>query len=160
MDDGGNGVNSNEQSSDNVMSTAAAPPLVENNIAEQLQGKSPEPVIIDGDSAKYLNSSMLKCKRNAVVVCIGDCVGSIAVAMKGLGIGMKTMIHVEADGVAKHVIRSLHDYSYEGTKRNDEVDHIVGLYESLSEIKENPKQLVQKYGPIGKCNCILCCVGV
>ena len=138
------------QQMENSNSTAAAPPMVENNIAEKLQGKSPEPIIVDGDSAKYLNSSLLKCKRNAAVVCIGDCVGNVAVAMKGLGISMKTLIHVEADRVAKHVIRSLHDYSYGETQNNDEVDHIVGLYESLAEIKENPKQLVQKYGPIGK----------
>ena len=89
-------------------------------------------------------------KRDAVVVSINAGVGNVTVALKQLNLSMKTVIHVEEDRVAQHVYRSNHDFSYGVTDYNDCINHVTGLYESLNDLRDNPEELVLKYGPIGK----------
>ncbi|KAL7528799.1 hypothetical protein ACHAXR_004999, partial [Thalassiosira sp. AJA248-18] len=116
------------------------------NVDEISQGTKPM-AIVDGECDKYV-----KClqgpKRDAVVVCINAGVGSSAVALKHLGVKVAKMIHVEADRVAKHVIRFNHDHHYGEIDSDDKIQHIVGLYESLADIAGNPEKLVRTYGPI------------
>ena len=123
------------------------------NTTEISQSNTPV-TIVDGDCAKYLQclqsrSSMTGRKRDAVVVCINAGVGSAAVALKHLGVKVAKIIHVEADRVAQHVIRSNHDYCYGEIDSDDQIGHIVGLFEN-ADITEDPEKLVRKYGPIGE----------
>ena len=105
---------------------------------------------VDGNNEMFHKCLQTRQKRHAVVVCINAGVGSGAVALKGLGIRVEKMIHVEADRVAQHVIRSIHDYSYGETQDNDEIKHVVGLYETVDDIAEAPEKFVEYNGPIGE----------
>ena len=106
--------------------------------------------IVDGNNEMFHKCLQTKQTRHAVVVCINAGVGSVAVALKGLGIRVEKMIHVEADRVAQHVIRSIHDYSYGVTQDNDEIKHVVGLYETVDDIAEAPEEFIKYNGPIGE----------
>ena len=86
----------------------------------------------------------------AVVLTINTGVGSVAVALKKLGINTKRIIHVEEDPVIQHVIRYHHDTRYRDSILDDGIDHIVGLYDNLDELSLDPKELVRRYGPIGR----------
>ena len=106
--------------------------------------------IVGGNNEMFHKCLQTRQTRHAVVVCINAGVGSVAVALKGLGIRVEKMIHVEADRVAQHVIRSIHDYSYGVTQDNDEIKHVVGLYETVDDIAEAPEEFVKYNGPIGE----------
>jgi len=106
--------------------------------------------IVDGNNEMFHKCLQTRQTRHAVVVCINAGVGSVAVALKGLRIRVEKMIHVEADRVAQHVIRSIHDYSYGVTQDNDEIKHVVGLYETVDDIAEAPEEFVKYNGPIGE----------
>ncbi|KAL7552441.1 hypothetical protein ACHAWF_015678, partial [Thalassiosira exigua] len=92
-------------------------------------------------------------KRDAVVLCVNAGIGSVAVALKCLNIKVATIIHVEADRVAQHVIRSSHDCCYGETKDDDGIVHVVGLYESLEDVAKDPAKMVQKFGVIDMIFC-------
>ena len=112
--------------------------------------------IVGGNNEMFHKCLQTRQTRHAVVVCINAGVGSVAVALKGLGIRVEKMIHVEADRVAQHVIRSIHDYSYGVTQDNDEIKHVVGLYETVDDIAEAPEEFVKYNGPIGELISCLC----
>jgi hypothetical protein len=107
-------------------------------------------IIVNGESEMFHRCLRTKQKRLAVVVCINAVGDSAAIALKGLGIRVEKMIHVEADKVAQHVIRSTHDFSYGETKADDQIKHIVGLYERFDDIAEDPDKFVEYNGPIGE----------
>ena len=107
-------------------------------------------IIVNGKSEMFHRCLQTRQKRHAVVVCINAVGDSAAIALKGLGIRVKKMIHVEADKVAQHVIRSTHDFSYGDTKANDGIEHIVGLYERFDDIAADPDKFVEYNGPIGE----------
>jgi len=103
----------------------------------------------DGNCEKYMQClhSRLTSKRDPVVLCINAGIGSSTVSLKHLGVKMSKIIHVEGDPVAQHVIRSNHDYGYGEIDDEDQIEHVVGLYDS-SNVVEDPKRLVRKHGPI------------
>jgi len=133
------------------------PEAPDENVTQTLQDTN-SVTIVDGDCESFRQclqsrSSMVRRKQDAVVVCINAGVGSTAVSMKGLGIQVGKMIHVESDEVAQHVIRANHDYCYGEIDVDDGIDHIVGLYNSLADLTENTEKLVRKYGPIDMIIC-------
>ena len=119
----------------------------EKNVAETSQGTN-SVSCVDGACEKFHRCTTLKGKLDVVVVCINAGVGSATVALKGLGVKMAKVIHVEADKVAQHVIQGNHDYHYGDTDDDDGIEHIVGLYERLADIQA--KNLVQRHGPISE----------
>ncbi|KAL9188521.1 hypothetical protein ACHAXT_006899 [Thalassiosira profunda] len=109
--------------------------------------------IVDGECEMYRRClenrfSMPRRRRDAVVVCINSGVGAAAKSLKRLGLKASRIIHVGADRVAKHVLRSNHDFAYGELGSDDGIDHIVGLFDTLTDIAEGAEGLVQKYGPI------------
>lgn len=143
----GTEANETNGEGDAIENTTHPEPEHENS-TEMAQGTN-SVTVVDGNSEMFQQSLQTRRKRHAVVVCINAGVGSAAVALKGLGIRCEKMIHVEADRVAQHVIRSSHDFSY-GAEHDDEIKHIVGLYECIDDIAEDPDKFVQYNGPIGK----------
>jgi hypothetical protein len=55
--------------------------------------------------------------------------------------------------VARHVIRSNHDIKYGETETDDGLDHIIGLYDGLADLKIDIEDFVKRFGPIGKLPC-------
>ncbi|KAL3777988.1 hypothetical protein ACHAW5_003268 [Stephanodiscus triporus] len=141
----GTKANETNREGDAIENTTHPEPEHENS-TEVAQGTN-SVTIVEGNSEMFQQSLQTRRKRHAVVVCINAGVGSAAVALKGLGIRCEKMIHVEADRVAQHVIRSSHDFSY-GAEHHDEIKHIVGLYECIDDIAEDPDKFVQYNGPI------------
>ena len=88
--------------------------------------------------------------QDIVMLSINTGIGSVSVALKEMGLRVKRIIYVEDDPVAQHVIRYRHDPSYGDGSLDDGIEHVVGLYESLDDIYKDPKELVKKFGPIGK----------
>ncbi|KAL3787637.1 hypothetical protein HJC23_011785 [Cyclotella cryptica] len=92
----------------------------------------------------------------AVVLSINTGIGGVAVALKQVNFGTKRIIHVEADLVAQHVIRFHHDLNYGSMEMDDGIEHIVGLYNTLDDVRADPEDLVRRFGPIGKFTCLSC----
>ncbi|KAL3783164.1 hypothetical protein HJC23_001514 [Cyclotella cryptica] len=84
----------------------------------------------------------------AVVLSINTGIGGVAVALKQVNFGTKRIIHVEADLVAQHVIRFHHDLNYGSMEMDDGIEHIVGLYNTLDDVRADPEDLVRRFGPI------------
>lgn len=89
--------------------------------------------------------------QDLVVLSINTGVGSVPVALKEMGRRIKKIIHVEDDPVVQHVIRYHYDSSYGYTNFDDGTEHVVGLYESLDDFRDDPEDLIKRFGPIGKC---------
>ena len=106
--------------------------------------------VVDGDSAMYNRCLTERPSRSAVVLCLNAGIGSATVSLKGLGIHVGKMIHVEADRIAQHVFRSNHDIAYGETDIDDGIEHIVGLYESFHDVAGGPEEFVLRNGPIGE----------
>jgi len=108
--------------------------------------------IIDGQCEQYLQNvescANMGEKRDAIVLCINAGAGSAIVSLKHLGVKVAKVIHVESDRVAQHVIRSHHDYCYGEIDDDDQIEHIIGLYNTIGDIAEDPEKMVRKYGPI------------
>ncbi|KAL7487421.1 hypothetical protein ACHAW6_013022 [Cyclotella cf. meneghiniana] len=84
----------------------------------------------------------------AVVLSINTGIGGVAVAIKQGSFKTKRIIHVEDDLVAQHVIRFHHDFKYGNLEKDDGIEHIVGLYNTLDEVRADPEDLVRRFGPI------------
>ena len=148
----GTATNETKGETDTKVSTTTHPELGNENDTG-ISHDSYSVSVVEGKCELFLQclqacSTLPRLKRNAVVLCINSGFGSAAVALKGLGIRVDKMIHVEADRVAQHVIRSNHDISYGVTQVDDGIKHIVGLYETIDDIV--PEMFIQYNGPIGK----------
>ena len=147
-----------EKEADEVAETEDNTVIEVKNVAAIHQDLNSDEVI--GDCQPYYQcrqnrSSLPGRKRDAVVLSINSGVGAATVSLKNLGINMAKMIHVESDPVARHVIRSQHDYSYGEIDIDDGIEHVVGLYETLAEVCQNIKAMVINHGPIDMvvCSC-------
>ena len=75
--------------------------------------------------------------KDAQGIVVLDCfagIGTSVVALKRLGIKIKTVIHVEKDRVATHVFRWNHDSSYNEKVDDDGIHHV---YKESFELVSN-----------------------
>ena len=114
-------------------------------------GAKPSAVIID--SIHGTSEQIVSANRESVVLSINAGIGSVLVAFEQLKLKAKRIIHVEEDRVARHVIRSNHDIKYGETETDDGLDHIIGLYDGLADLKIDIEDFVKRFGPIGKLPC-------
>jgi hypothetical protein len=56
---------------------------------------------------------------------------------------------VEDDPVTRHAISYHHDSGYGNTSLDDGIKHIVGLYNDLDELMDDPSDIVKRFGPVG-----------
>lgn len=82
--------------------------------------------------------------RPAVVLDVFAGVGAALVVLKRLGIAMSTVIHVEHDKIATHVVRYNHDKEYNSDVANDGIQHVY--VSSFDEIEGNIEQITKDYG--------------
>ena len=88
-------------------------------------------------------------KREAVVLEVFAGIGGATVALKKLGIALKTVVVVEHDRAAVAVHRANHDPSYgSGSAVDDGVSYIYSLYETYEELEANLKAIVREIGPV------------
>lgn len=110
--------------------------------------------VVDGDTSMYSRSlrdrKAMRESQSAVVLCLNGGVGTATVSLKALGIQVGKILHVEPDRVAQHVFRSNHDIRYGDTEVEDEIEHVVGLYESFCDVADDPEKVVLEFGPIGE----------
>ena len=88
-------------------------------------------------------------KREAVVLEVFAGIGGATVALKKLGVALKTVVVVEHDRAAVAVHRANHDPSYgSGSAVDDGVSYIYSLYETYEELEANLKAIVREIGPV------------
>ena len=88
-------------------------------------------------------------KREAVVIEVFAGIGGATVALKELGVALKTVVVVEHDRAAVAVHRANHDPSYgSGSAEDDGVSYIYSLYETYEELEANLKAIVREIGPV------------
>lgn len=80
-----------------------------------------------------------KKMESIVVLDIFSGIGSGLVALKRLGIAMKTYIHVDNDPVARRVAKYNHD--------KDGIE-FIDSYDSFEELKKNLNGVLERFGPI------------
>jgi hypothetical protein len=109
--------------------------------------ESTKPSAVTVRSGESVNQ-LTRTRSAAVIVSINTGIG-VAVATKQLGLNVRTIIHVEDDPVTRHAIRFHHDSEYGNTSLDDGIEHIVGLYNDLDELMDDPSDIVKRFGPVG-----------